>query len=99
MPVMIIGGNRYYDWELLAAEIRTRLADTNWTQLADTELTSGEVALFAAYRAELRAILLSTEPAYSIALPVAPDFLETPEGTYETGLEVPPIPPNPIPEP
>ena len=62
-------GNRYYDWELLSVEIIRQLRESEWTQLPDSGLSSGDVATVAAWRAELYALLTSTADAYTIVIP------------------------------
>lgn len=68
MPVLI-KGDTYYDWADLGAEIIRQLRESEWTQLADSPLSSGDVATVAAWRAELYALLASTDDAHTITIP------------------------------
>ena len=66
---VLIKGNTYYDWELLGAEIIRQLRESEWTQLADSPLSAEDIATVAAWRAELYALLSSTDYAYTITIP------------------------------
>jgi len=88
MPVTILG-DTYYDWELLGAEIIRQLRESEWTQLADSPLSSGDIATVAAWRASLYALLASTDDAYTITIPTCSvDWVLAPAGT--TGVVAPP---------
>lgn len=66
---VLIYGNRYYDWDLLGPEIIRQLQESEWTQLPDSPLSSGDIAIVAAWRASLFALLESTAAAYTIVIP------------------------------
>jgi len=68
MPVTL-KGHTYYDWEPLEAEIKRQLAESAWTQLPDSPLSSGDIATIATWRADLYALLESTADAHTITIP------------------------------
>lgn len=86
---VLIKSNTYYDWELLGAEIIRQLRESEWTQLADSPLSAGDIATVAAWRASLYTLLASTADAYTITIPTCSvDWVLAPAGT--TGVVSPP---------
>jgi hypothetical protein len=86
---VLIRSNTYYDWELLEDEIIRQLRESEWTQLADSPLSSGDIATVAAWRASLYALLTSTADAYTITIPTCSVSWElAAAGTY--GVVPPP---------
>ena len=58
-------------WSNVRKDRTKRLADSDWTQLADTALTDAAKANWATYRTALRDITTQADP-YNITWPTAP---------------------------